>query len=364
MKQQEKKKNYYRLSLLGGRMYRTRLTEDYRLTGEGGGSFFYLAPVFDTAEQEETFHRFCLKGEWKQCKLEVIVAATDRDLSDILENGNITLDEITQVLKECSYQRKVNNTDFLLHNLTGRYLWILIVISASQTDSSFTIDGFEVEFPQSSFVEYLPEIYQGEADSFFNRYMAALQSLYVDLEKEVGKIPGYLDYEQTDDDKLKILSEWVGINGENIAYTPTQLRQILAQLSAIQTGKGTGEILKKILALLTGKQAILVEYFKWNDWMMYSSQEQQYEALYGASKTSFSCILNYVAEEAQDIPNPDEIMKVIEHFMPFGLTCNLVFLRENYNMDTHCYLDVNSYLSTPESADTSGFVLGGNYVLG
>lgn len=36
----------------------------------------------------------------------------------------------------------------------------------------------------------------------------------------------------------------------------------------------------------------------------------------------------------------------------------------SYHMDTHCYLDVNSYLSTPVEADTSGFVLGGNYVLG
>ena len=53
--------------------------------------------------------------------------------------------------------RRVNTPDLLLHDLEGRYLWILIRVLGAGSDSSFTIEGFLVEFPWRSFVEYLPE---------------------------------------------------------------------------------------------------------------------------------------------------------------------------------------------------------------
>lgn len=364
MKQEEKKKNYYRLALDGGKLFRISLTEEYRLVGQGGGNFYYLAPVFDTLETGETFHRFRMEGQFDQCKKEVIVAATDRDLSDVFMQKDITLPEIMDTIKSCSHQRKVNTDDFLLHDLKGRYLWVLILVSAARISSSFQIDGFSVVFPQSSFVEYLPEVYQSGKDTFFYRYMAALQSLYVDLEEEVKNIPEYLDYEITNDEKLEVLSSWVGIQGESIPYTAKQLRKMIGDLSNIQSGKGTVKVLKKMLRMMTGKEPIIVEYFKRHDWMKYSSLEEQFERLYGGEPTSFTCILDFKDEKQENIPSVDMVKKIIEQFIPFGLQCNLVFLNENYNLDTHCYLDVNSYLSTPENADTSGFVLGGNYVLG
>ncbi|MFI3212038.1 MAG: hypothetical protein R3Y24_01715 [Eubacteriales bacterium] len=364
MQQVEKKKNYYKLGLEGGRLFRTSLTDDYLLVGQGGGNFYYLSPVFDTLEMGETFHRFQLEGEFYQCKKEIIVAATDRDLRYLLEDEKTGLPEIVETLKTCSYQRKVNHNDFLLHELTGRYVWILICISAARIDSSFEIEGFSVVFPKSSFIEYLPEVYQNDKDTFFYRYMAALQSLYVDLEEEVSKVPKYLDYQLVDDERLKILSNWVGLQGDKLPYTPEQLRKIMTDLGSIQSGKGTITILKKMIHMMTGKEPIIVEYFKRNDWMKYGILNQQYEKLYGEEPTSFSCILDFVEEKQDQIPSVEFVMKIINQFIPFGLHCNLVYLRENYNIDTHCYLDINSHLSTPEKADTAGFVLGGNYVLG
>ena len=58
------------------------------------------------------------------------------------------------------------------------------------------------------------------------------------------------------------------------------------------------------------------------------------------------------------------LLQLMEDYIPLGMNCNLVLLDWSSHMDTHCYLDKNSRLSIPEQADTSGFVLGGNYVLG
>ena len=60
---------------------------------------------------------------------------------------------------EGSYVRKVNTDDFLLHELKGRYLWVLIRVSGAAVDSHFCMEGFRVEFPWTSFSGYLPEIY-------------------------------------------------------------------------------------------------------------------------------------------------------------------------------------------------------------
>lgn len=63
-------------------------------------------------------------------------------------------------------------------------------------------------------------------------------------------------------------------------------------------------------------------------------------------------------------PAKEKLLQLMEDYIPLGMNCNLVLLDWSSHMDTHCYLDKNSRLSIPEQADTSGFVLGGNYVLG
>lgn len=365
MKQKQKKINYCRLSLHGGVLDRMELTKEDRLTGAGGGSFSYLAPVFDTADIESTFHRFLLKGEFRECKFEVIAAATDTDISDSIFREGILPQEQKEVLKQLKHVRAVNKKDFLLHELTGRYLWIYLGVSASSRDSTFTIEGFQVEFPKSSFLEYFPEVYQTSQDTFFYRYMAALQTLYVELEEKVERLPVALDYETTDIENLPMFAEWVGVNQGEYPYEPTQLRYMIAHLGELQTGKGTKRVLMQMLSMITKRPVRIVEYFKWKDWMKESKELTEiFQRLYGADESVFSVIIDYTGESADESIDGQMLMGLIEEYMPLGMRCNLVYLNESCHMDTHCYLDINSRLSTPVNADTSGFMLGGNYVLG
>jgi phage tail-like protein len=357
--------NYCRLSLQDGSFHRVELTQGYTLTGQGGGYFAYLAPMFNTMELGCSFHRFRLLGEFRDCKYEVIAAASNVDISEALFAEETAPREQTRMLKELTYMRKVNCDDFLLHELEGRYLWIQIVISSAKADSCFEIDSFNVEFPQRSFVEYFPEVYQNQPDTFFYRYMAALQSLYENLEVRISEVPQKLDYEITDEENLLELSRWVGFSETTSSFTPEQLRILIRDLTEIQAGKGTGKVLKKMLELLTGKDVYVMEYFKWHD-LVAENQGclEDYSRNYGADETVFTVMIDFRQTKNEDLPSSQWMMKLIEEYMPFGQKCNLVYLRESNHFDMHCYLDVNSYLSTPVTADTSGFVLGGNYVLG
>lgn len=365
MQQETKQINYCRLALEQGMRRRMRLTEGKQLMGEGGGYFSYLAPVFDTQDYDCTYHRFLLNGDFTDCKYEVLLAAVNTDIHESLENPALTSYEQAELLKQNAYIRKVNCTDFLLHELEGRYLWIYIGVSAAKTDSSFRIDSFQVEFPASSFISYLPEVYQQDRKAFFHRYMAALQTMYVDLEVQVDRLPEQLDYETASAENLNHFFSWVGFDNDRYEYSDWQRRYLLKHLQEIQGGKGTAKVLKQMLHLLTGKKVYLVEHCKWQDWMKERSVlEEEYGALYGAEESVFTVILDFTGCRKEELPDSAVLMQWIRDYSPVGTRCNLIYLQENNYMDTHCYLDVNSRLSTPIQADTSGVVLGGNYMLG
>ena len=358
-----KKLNFYRLGLKEGKTRRMELTESYRLTGQGSGAFLYLAPVYDSMDLKGTWHRLVLEGTFRNCKYEIFAAAADTDLSAAVEQLWEEGRSPEEAFGDWKSVRRVNTPDLLLHDLEGRYLWILIRVLGAGSDSSFTIEGFRVEFPWRSFVEYLPEIYQEEGrGSFFERYLCGFQSLYEELEERVERLPEYLDYESTPAENLPLFADWTGNRAAGREYTPEQLRILLGRMGELETGRGTGRVLLGMLKFVTGRDAVLVEYFKWHDWMSWNREPLQlYQRLYGKNDDTFTVILDTTGEEQPDRSRLERLMKELT---PLGLECNLVLLNWSSHMDTHCYLDRNSRLSRPEQAGAAGFVLDDRYMLG
>ena len=351
-----KKVNYYRLALRRGKMHRMALSEDDRLVGEGGGVFGYLAPMFDSQDYEGTWHRLRLEGAFNSCKYEIVAAATDEDLTDLLGNENLSFGECLTVLKDRNHVRKVNTDDLLLHSLQGRYLWIAVIVTGSKINSSFKIEGFSVEFPQTSFVEYLPEIYQQEGrDSFFERYMAVLQSLYEDLEKEVDNVPMYLDYETTREENLPLFAEWTGRWNKGHSWTPEQMRYLIGRLSKIQSGRGTKAVLKEMAALMTGKEPMIIEHFQWAEWLEKESLLKECYDAYGKDEDIF--VVAFSCSEQEIGISRTVLERKLDDYTPFGMKCKVVYLKKNDYLDGQIYLDQNSVLSAPERSVTEGFIL-------
>lgn len=342
-----KKVNFYRLALRRGKMHRMTLSEDDRLTGEGGGTFCYLAPMFDSTDYEGTWHRLRMEGIFSNCKYEVVAAATDVNLEDTLTDESIDFSDKLELLKDYSYVRKVNTDDMLLHNLQGRYLWVFIKVTGSKIDSFFKIEGFSVEFPHGSFVEYLPEIYQDERNSFFERYMAVLQSLYEDLEKEVDFVPRYLDYETAPDVNLKLFAEWTGRWNENGRWTPEQLRYLIRNLQSIQCGRGTWTVMEKMIYLMTGQKASVIEHFRWKDWADKDSVHlKEYYKKYGNDEDTFVVVID--ATEKEVGMSERMLEKMLEDYTPLGMNCKVLYLKKKSLMDSQAYLEENSYLTSAD----------------
>lgn len=365
MKKIKKSVNFYHLSLHGGCLHRMEFSKEDALTGKGGGLFAYLAPVFDTEDLDSTYHRLVLEGSFTDCRYEILAAAVNTDLREELLSPDTTPAMQKEILQEHPHVRRVNTQDLLLHELTGRYLWVWIGVTGSMKDSSFTIRGFHMEFPRSSFVEYLPEVYQEPGDSFFSRYMAVLQSLYEDLEQKLDHIPEQLDYETTGQENQSLFAGWVGLEPGACSLKPEQRCCLLKNLQRFQSGKGTKEVLRQVLELMTQRKAVILEYFKWHDWMQKGSLLlEQYEELYGKDAGSFVVFIDCVGESQDHLPSRTVLYRVIEEYMPLGMNCRLIFLNDSSHLDINCYLDVNSRLAIPTLADTRGFALGGSQILG
>ena len=119
MMENRKQVNFYRLALAEGKRFRMELSDDYRLTGTGGGVFTWLAPVYDSMDQNETWHRLVLSGIFRECKYEIMAAASNEDLREFLYAEERTADQIEEMLREQTFIRKVNTDDLLLHSLTA-----------------------------------------------------------------------------------------------------------------------------------------------------------------------------------------------------------------------------------------------------
>lgn len=342
-----KKVNFYRLALRRGKMHRMTLSEDDRLTGEGGGTFCYLAPMFDSTDYEGTWHRLRLEGTFSNCKYEVIAAATDVNLEETITDEALDFSDKLELLKDYGYVRKVNTDDMLLHNLQGRYLWVFIKVTGSKIDSSFKIEGFSVEFPHGSFVEYLPEIYQDERNSFFERYMAVLQSLYEDLEQEVDFVPRYLDYETAPDENLRLFAGWTGRWSENGQWTPEQLRYLICNLQSIQSGRGTWTVMEQMIYLMTGQKASVIEHFRWKDWADKDSVHlKEYYKKYKNDEDTFVVVID--ATEKEVGMSERMLEKMLEDYTPLGMNCKVLYLKKKSLMDSQAYLEENSYLTSAD----------------
>ena len=338
-------------------------SDEDTLTGKGGGVFGYLAPVFDTEDADGTYHRLVLDGDFKGCKYEVIAAACNEDLTEELQREGMTFQQQKAILTGRRHIRKANTRDILLHELSGRYLYLAIGVAGSMAESTFDIRGFCMEFPRSSFAEYLPEVYQNQPGSFFERYLAAFQSLYEELEQKLDEIPAKLDYELTDPENLKLFTGWTGAESGEYEMNTLRRRYILKNLQKFQSGKGTKEVLCRVLELMTERKVRVLEYFKWHDWMENSTLLSRYEELYGMDADTFSVFLDCVEEASEDLPSRGMLYRLMEEYTPLGMKCRLILLTKSSSLD-RCYLDVNGRLAVPSLADTRGLVLGGSQVLG
>jgi phage tail-like protein len=251
----------------------------------------------------------------------------------------------------------VNTRDILLHGLKGRYIWIYVAVHNS---CGCELSGLRLEFPKYSFTEYFPEIYHG--NDVFDRYIAVFQSMFLDLERMVDNVPQLLDYRTAPDELTEYLAGWLGIDNSRRLFSPAQLGRLIENIDIYQGAKGTKYALEQVVELLTGIRPRIIEHFEWMRPGLPEAGITVNKRLYGDTTNHF-CVILDLTKTTLNV-SPSDFEQLIEGYCVLGSQFKVIYLKNSSQADSHCYLDINGVLSTPQTVGLGAGAFGGHYTAG
>ena len=129
--------------------------------------------------------------------------------------------------------------DALLEDAVGQYLWVELSLLGTESTSP-SLRTFRAYFPGQSYVRYLPEIYQEDPVSaaFLERYLSIFESVFTDVEEEIGASTRYLDSQGIPAEYLSWLDRWLSLDpGET--WSENAHRRLLARAPELFEKRGT-----------------------------------------------------------------------------------------------------------------------------
>ena len=332
--------------------------------GMGAQSSVYIAGPFDSMESETIWHRMRMDLEQSPgmiFKLRVYASDTSEIRIPIPGKDGLSLVDINEHIfdKNINISRKIdvfdyigakvfnNSFDVLLYGLKGRYFWFCLEVVNNEM-GKIRVNSIKIEFPQISFSQYLPEVYTEKQppDSFFQRFLGIFQSIYTDLEDKIDYTPIKFDVDSTSRDFLNRIADWLSIKDISL-WGEEKLRKLIKEAVKIYKMKGTKQAVAKIVNEYIGIEPIIVEQFDVRYNMYYDKNKHVIENLFGDNGYVFTVMLpeNYIPDSEKYV----ELLRIINSVKPLDSICNLVSLNNQTYLDHHCYMGINSFITTNEN---------------
>lgn len=330
------------------------------LDNKDGESGVYISGAFDSLLSETKWHRLKLDiniPTGVEYKLRIYSSDSTEILIPVLGQAGKTRVNINNYLldNKINIARKIdmfdtigakiyeNPTDILLYEFTGRYLWLCLEI-ISYVEDPVEIKSMKIEFPQVTFVDYLPELYRTESgeNSFLSRFLGIFQSIYVDLEDKIDIMPLKFDPDYTSRDFLNWIADWLSIKDIEL-WGEKRLRKLIKECVSIYKIKGTRKAISRVVEDYIGVEPIIVEQFEIKNNMFYHNQVDILENLFGDNGYVFTVMLPQSC--VKDTGNYIELLRVINNAKPVDSICNLVILTDQIYLDNHCYIGINSFIT-------------------
>ncbi len=331
----------------------SRDRDGIRLADDGGDRGVWVTRILDSREKDMEWHRLVFETVRRPdapCTVTVYTADSlefQRDgrlvsLPGLLKDETLDAEEKLRIMEPFVKKRVSGQRDILLHDVTGRYLWIAFELYRRGSEI-VGLSDLCVYFPRQSWISYLPEVYQAnDKNQFLERYLAVFQTLYEDLNLAIRRTPLLLDVDTTGSEFLPWLAGWLDI-AESYMWSEEQLRGLLRRAVELYRKRGTREGMLDFIRLYTGGDAYMVEYHQLDAFMKQSGQKVILTRLYGGNPYVLSFIL-----KKQDVPTQKEyraLIRVIQEIMPAQMELNLVILEPYLFLGDHTYLGVNTSLS-------------------
>ena len=318
----------------------------------------YLTRIFDSGDYGTTWHRLLIHTNPAESEnLKITVYASDKNklkfedktqtLYDLFDNGSYDLQDKLDAYKPFIVKQASGVSDLLLHEVSGRYVWILIE-QYNSGSALVEITDIRLFLPAVSWMEYLPQIYRSsDRDThFLERYLGIFQTFYEELDTEIAEMSHRFDPESTELDFLKWLAGWLNITDTEI-WTEEQLRRLLMKAVRLYRMRGTAAALSEIIELYTDEKPFIIEGFNIKEIASKIPNGKKLLEMYGGNPYTVTVLV----KPGHDM---EIIRRIATEMLPITAELNLVELDPYIFLDNFAYVGVNSSLGFYQPATLDG----------
>lgn len=323
----------------------------------------YMTRIFDSDDRGIVWHRLLINT--KNCssdELRITVYASDitelpykgsiLNIYDVFYDTSISLDEKKEMFSAFEKKRISGARDVLLHDVSGRYLWVYIELFGISGRPA-VIEDIRIFLPAVSWIDYLPQIYRkSDAESrFLERYLGIFQTLYEEVESEIDRISDKFDPECTESGFLEWLAGWLDINDCSV-WDDEKLRKLLLMAVSLYRSRGTRESISRAIELYTGEKPFIVENFSIREYSGDPEYEKTLGALYG--NDPYKVLIMIRSEVIKSDNDIDILWRIAREMIPVTVDFELKVLEPYIFLGYYSYLGINTYLGKPNKAVIDG----------
>ncbi len=332
--------------LRGASLYGLTAEGDSVRTVEGQDYHVLFFCALDSGKDDCPWGRFKLHADLPR-DMVLIIHALASDENHILRNDQVIMtddflrENISPKQKMRLYElsdsvRQAGEWDILLYSQRGRYLWLCIELIGA---GDACLSDMQVYIPGDNFLQTFPEVYRRNGE-FLHRYLSIFSSLYNDLQEEIDGLPALFDPDTAPSALLPEFARWLGLELDGNFLDDGQCRQLIRSAFRLLSHKGTRAAIEEIMHLLVRDPVYILE--------RVGAEGQRDQS--GEDPFAFTVLIARRSDEQLHA----KLLYLIDQFRPIRIRVSIVFLGDCYNMDYHCYLDLNAKLRQSTGGSLNG----------
>lgn len=220
----------------------------------------YLSNALDSAVDRCTWDRLAFEFQ------ENVPTSTAVTVRTFTSNTLISDADVAALDDEEWRSESTNAGDSLVRSQPGRYLWLQIRF-AGDGASTPALHRIKAFFPRSSYLQYLPAIYQSEPISrdFLDRFLRIFQTIFESFETKIESFADFLDPQGTPSGFLEWLGSWIAMTFDPDMTEDVRVR-LLRAAPELYRKRGTASGLRLFLQLAFGIDARILEHYRLRKW--------------------------------------------------------------------------------------------------
>ncbi|MFC4808115.1 phage tail protein [Paenibacillus sp. GCM10023250] len=335
-------KRLYILDREAGKITVLSLTEVlYRAPGNPLAIGTYYSKAFDKTESRTHWHKLVLDADLPpNTQIEVSYVTDDEEIGNVEARTDWS-------------EPQINPTQMLILRSKKRFLWIKLALVGSENESP-RIRSVQAVFPRTSYLRYLPAVYQEEENSrdFLERYLSMFEAMMASSERQIDGIARWFDADVVGGDSLRWLASWLAIAYDE-HWPDDKLRQLIHAIPGLYGKRGTRDGMEELIRLFTGIRPIIVEQYR-----IRCAEDPEIvallERLFGTDPYSFCVLLK--PDQIRTEGEYATVKRIVDTEKPAHTNGGVLHLQPYMYLDMHTYVGINSELTEPEPRLETGVI--------